>query len=173
MRSKIKWADEWIDLPSLIIFKGGWYNFRYIGSVILESIDLVIDWCRYPSIIIQWNPIRCLLLPLHLFPPILKYPFSHFLIIRCCCSRISHQRQKQLRLIPIPVSFLPNKSPWCSWTTEHSVKQPPTPSPFQTNKVPFNPFPVRPQITRGVCEEWNPVTCESRSLETPPEASSI
>ena len=40
-------------------------------------------------------------------------------------------------------------------------------------KVPFNPFPMRPQITRGVCEEWNPVTCESRSLETPPEASSI
>ena len=23
------------------------------------------------------------------------------------------------------------------------------------------------------CEEWNPVTCESRSLKTPPEASSI
>ena len=48
------------------------------------------------------------------------------------------------------VSFLPNKSPWCSWTTEHSVKQPPTPSPFQTNRVPLNPFPARPQITRGV-----------------------
>ena len=26
---------------------------------------------------------------------------------------------------------------------------------------------------REECEEWNPVTCESRSLETPPEASSI
>ena len=48
------------------------------------------------------------------------------------------------------VSFLPNKSPWCSWTTEHSVKQPPSPSPFQTNRVPFNPFPARPQITGGV-----------------------
>ena len=24
-----------------------------------------------------------------------------------------------------------------------------------------------------MCEEWNPVTCESRSLETPPEASLI
>ena len=26
---------------------------------------------------------------------------------------------------------------------------------------------------REECEEWNPVTCESRSLKTPPEASSI
>ena len=26
---------------------------------------------------------------------------------------------------------------------------------------------------REECEEWNPVTCESRSLETPPEASSM
>ena len=157
MRSEIEWVDEWIDLPSLTEFKGDYYNFIYIGSVILESMDLVFDWCRYPSIIILWNPIRLVSLPVHLFPPILKYASSHFLIIRCCCSRISHQRQKRLPLILIPVSSLPNESPWCSWTTEHSVNQLPTPSPLQTNKVPLNPFPVRPQITGGVCEEWNPV----------------
>ena len=28
-------------------------------------------------------------------------------------------------------------------------------------------------MLREECEEWNPVTCESRSLETPPEASLI
>ena len=158
MRSEIEWADEWIDLPSLTEFKGNMDNFYAIGSVILESIDLVFDWFRYPSIIIQWNRLRCRLLLVHLFPPILKYPFSHFLIIRCCCSRIIHQKQKRLRLILIPVSSLPNESPWCSWTTEHSVNQPPTPSPFQTNRVPLNPFPARPQITRGV---WR---VESRNL---------
>ena len=42
-----------------------------------------------------------------------------------------------------------------------------------SNKIPLNPFPARQQVTRGECEEWNPVTCESRSLKTPPEASSI
>ena len=102
MRSEIEWVDEWIDLPSLTQFKGDYYNFECIGSVVLESIDLVFDWCRYPSIIIWWYPIRGLL-QLHLFPPILKYPFSHFLIIRCCCSRIIHQTQKQIPLIPIPL----------------------------------------------------------------------
>ena len=100
-----EWTDEWIDLPSLTEFKGNRWNFYYIGSVILESIGLVFDWCRYPSIIIWWYPIRCLLL-VHLFPPILKYPFSHFLIIRCCCSRISHQTRKQIPLIPIPLFLL-------------------------------------------------------------------
>ena len=105
MRSEIEWVDEWIDLPSLTEFKGDYYNFECIGSVILESMDLVFDWCRYPSIIIQWNQLRWLLLPLHPFPPILKYSFSHFLIIRCCCSWISHQTQKQVRLIPIPCFF--------------------------------------------------------------------
>ena len=107
MRSEIKWVDGWIDLPSLTEFKGNRWNFGYIGSVILESIDLVFDWCRHPSIIIWWYPIRWLLLQLHLFPPILKYAFSHFLIIRCCCSWISHQKQKQVRLIPIPCFFSP------------------------------------------------------------------
>ena len=55
MRSEIEWVDEWIDLPSLTEFNGNDYNFVAIGSVILESMDLVFDWCRYPSIIIQWN----------------------------------------------------------------------------------------------------------------------
>ena len=50
-----------------------------------------------------------MVLPLHLFPSILKYPFSPFLISRCFCSRISHQTQKQVRLIPIPCFFLANR----------------------------------------------------------------
>ena len=58
MRSEIEYVDEWIDLPSLTEFNGNDYNFGCIGSVILESMDLVLDWCRYPSIIIQWNQIR-------------------------------------------------------------------------------------------------------------------
>ena len=82
MRSEIECVDEWIDLPSLTQFKGN-IIFYYIGSVILESMDLVFDWCRYPSINIRWNQIRCLLLRFHLFPPILKYSYFHFLIIRC------------------------------------------------------------------------------------------
>ena len=109
MRSEIEWADEWIDLSSLTEFKGDLYNFHSIGSVILESMDLAFDWLRYPSIIIQWNQFRWLLLRLHLFPPILKYSFSHFLIIRCCCSRISHQTQKQLRQLTESVSYQHNK----------------------------------------------------------------
>ena len=99
MRSEIKWVDEWIDFPSLTIFKGDYNNFNRIGSVILESSDLAFDWCRYPSIIIQRNLLPWWLLHTHLFPPILKYYFSHFLIIRCCCSRIIHQTRKQVRLI--------------------------------------------------------------------------
>ena len=91
MRSEIEWVDEWIDLPSLTEFKGDDYNFGRIGSVILESMDLVFDWCRYPSIIIWWNQIQLSQLLLHLFPPILKYAFSHFLIIRCCCFGELHQ----------------------------------------------------------------------------------
>ena len=90
MRSEIEWVDEWIDLPSLTEFKGDG-NFSSIGSVILESMDLVFDWCRYPSIIIQWNRLLWVQLQVHLFHPILKYPFSHFLIIRCHWYRELHQ----------------------------------------------------------------------------------
>ena len=43
MRSEIEWVNEWIDLPSLTTFKGNDGNFYAIGSVILESTDLVID----------------------------------------------------------------------------------------------------------------------------------
>ena len=52
MRSEIELVDEWIDLPSLTEFKGD-DNFERIGSVILESMDVVFDWFRYPSIIIH------------------------------------------------------------------------------------------------------------------------
>ena len=43
MRSEIEWVNEWIDLPSLTEFKGDDQNFENIGSVILESMDLVFD----------------------------------------------------------------------------------------------------------------------------------
>ena len=70
-------------------------------------MDLVFDWCRYPSIIIRWNPIRWRLLPLHLFLQILKYSFSHFFIIWCYCSRILHQKRERFHRILIPC-FLTN-----------------------------------------------------------------
>ena len=43
MRSEIERVDEWVDLPSLTEFKGLSGNFWNIGSVILESMDLVIE----------------------------------------------------------------------------------------------------------------------------------
>ena len=51
MKSGIEWSDEWIDLPSLTHFNGNGNNFRFIGSVILESSHIPFDWTRYPSII--------------------------------------------------------------------------------------------------------------------------
>ena len=90
MRSEIEWVDEWTDLPSLTEFKGD-DNFENIGSVILESMDLVFDWYRYPSIIIQWNLLRWWLLQIHLYHSVFKYAFSHFLIIRCHWFRELHQ----------------------------------------------------------------------------------
>ena len=109
MRSEIEWVDEWIDLPSLTEFKGDRFNFKNIGSVILESMDLVFDWCRYPSINIWWNQLRYGLLLLHLYHSAFTYSFSHFLISRCWCSRFSHQKQKQLRLLTENVSYQHNK----------------------------------------------------------------
>ena len=38
MRGKVYGYLEWIDLPSLITFVAGGYNFRNMGTVILESI---------------------------------------------------------------------------------------------------------------------------------------
>ena len=154
-------------------FKGDRGNFYNIGSVILESIDLVFDWCRYPSTVIQRNLLRWLVLLVHLFPPILKYPFSYFLIIRCCCSRISHQRQKPLPLIPIPLFLL-------SLTNRLDVHEPlntqsinrQLPHRFKQTGIHSFHFQWDHRL-REECEEWNPVTCESRSLKTPPEASSI
>ena len=86
------------DLPSLTRFTGYVYNLGRIGSVILESIHWVIDWCRYPSLIIQWNPVRCWLLLVHPFPPIFKYAFSHFIIFRCVRSGVFHQFWTQITL---------------------------------------------------------------------------
>ena len=106
MRSENERIDKWIDLPSLTRFKGKGDNFGYIGSVILESSHLVTDWTRYSPIIIQWNWIRYRSFgwpfPIRLFPPTLKYTFSHLIIIRCHCSRFIYQKQKQVCLILIP-----------------------------------------------------------------------
>ena len=44
-------SNEETDLPSLTTFYGEGYNFFCIGSVIIESIDLHIYECRYPSVI--------------------------------------------------------------------------------------------------------------------------
>ena len=97
MRSEIERVDEWADLPSLTSFNGYDDIFGYIGSVILESSYLVIESCRYPSVVIRRNPIQWwLLLLVHPFPPILKYAFSHLIITRCSCSWISHQNQKSV-----------------------------------------------------------------------------
>ena len=99
-------------------------------------MDLVFDWCRYPSIIIKRNQLRWLLLLVHLFPSILKYFFSHFLIPRCYCSQISHQTQEILWLIPAPVSSLPYKSHVIPKSPNtHSIQllaHPKYPSPQQT-----------------------------------------
>ena len=40
---------EETDLPSLTTLTGEGDNFQMIGSVIIESIDLYICECRYPS----------------------------------------------------------------------------------------------------------------------------
>ena len=68
--------DEWTDLPSLTSFIGEGGNFKCIGSVILESSHTWTHKHRHPSVVIQWNQVRWWLLPFHLFPPLLKYPFS-------------------------------------------------------------------------------------------------
>ena len=173
MRSEIEWVDERIDLPSLTEFKGYRWNFYNIGSVILESMDLLFDWCRYPSIIIWWNQIRCLLLFLDPFHPILKLSFSPFLIIRCCCSRISHQTRKQVRLIPIPLfpfsltNRLDAHEPLNTQSNNRHL-------PHRFKQTGFHSIHFqRDHRLREECEEWNLITCESRSLKTPPEASSI
>ena len=43
MKSENDCYDKWIDLPSLTSLKGDEWNFWAIGSVILESNDLIID----------------------------------------------------------------------------------------------------------------------------------
>ena len=98
MRSKIWWNDELSDLPSLISFKGNLMSFERIGSVILESSGLVVDWSRHSSAVWR-NSIQWSVLLQHLFPPILKYSFSPFITIRCYCSRISYQKQNQVPLV--------------------------------------------------------------------------
>ena len=42
MKSGIGRKDEWADLPSLVSFRGEGSNFYAIGSVILESMDLLV-----------------------------------------------------------------------------------------------------------------------------------
>ena len=113
------------------------------------------------------------MLLLHLFHPILKYPFSHFLIIRCYCSRISHQTRKQVRLIPIslfPLSLTNRLDVHEPLNTQSINRQ----LPHRFKQKGFHSFHFqRDHRLREECEEWNPVTCESHSLKTPPEASSM
>ena len=94
--AKLAWIDWWMNRSSFPSIRGDKDNFETIGSMILESIAIMVFWCRYPSIIMWWNPIRWWLLQLHVFPPIFKYVWCHLITIRFSCSRISHQKQKQL-----------------------------------------------------------------------------
>ena len=101
-------------------------------------------------------------IPSNLQVRILSFPYHSMLLLSNQPSEAKAVTSNRHSL----VAFHPNESPWCSWTTGHSVNQPPTPSPFQTNRDPLNPFPARPQVRWGVCEEWNPVVwrVESRNL---------
>ena len=106
----------------------------------MESTSVVTASCT----LIPSNPqVRILPFPHHSMPLLLKQPSE---------AKAVTSNPHSL------VSSLPNESPWCSWTTEHSVKQPPTPSPFQTSRVPLIPFPARPQVTGGVCRQYHVIT---------------
>ena len=78
MRSKNEWVDEWRDIPSLTGFKGSRNNFEFIGSVILESIDLVFDYCRYPQVAVWCNSILSQIFQIHLLATIIQYVVVRF-----------------------------------------------------------------------------------------------
>ena len=47
------WAKGWTDISWLVSFRGEGSNFYAIGSVILESMDLLVVWRRHPSTVIR------------------------------------------------------------------------------------------------------------------------
>ena len=99
MRSVIEWNGEWTDLPSLNLFKGEGDNFNFIGSVILESDNVVHYWNRYPWII-RWNWIwKWMVLQVYLLHSIIKYDFCSLISIRFSIAWIIHQKQMVVCLI--------------------------------------------------------------------------
>ena len=58
-----------------------------------------------------------------------------------------------------PVSSLPNESPWCSWTIEHSINCHCIPSISLTISNIFSL--ISSDTTSYKRSVWNPVTCES------------
>ena len=53
MKSGIGRKDEWTDISWLVSFRGEGSNYCAIGSVILESMDLLVVWRRHPSTVIR------------------------------------------------------------------------------------------------------------------------
>ena len=47
------WAKGWTDISWLASFLGEGSNFYAIGSVIWESMDLLVVWRRHPSTVIR------------------------------------------------------------------------------------------------------------------------
>lgn len=82
------WAKGWTDISWLVSFRGEGSNYYAIGSVILESMDLLVVWRRHPSTVIRGNPLWLLQLRDGLFPSVLE----HRRVFQCCCARIGHPR---------------------------------------------------------------------------------
>ena len=56
MKSDGNWQNEYLDLPSLISFVGGGSeNYRYFGSIVLESVFSLALLSRYSFTAIQWH----------------------------------------------------------------------------------------------------------------------
>ena len=88
--------ESW-DLPSLTSFRGTSNNFVYVGSVILESTDILTWLRRYPSIVIQWYSIWCVVFYGHILPSVIKYALMHILMIRCNWGLYLHHVQQHIR----------------------------------------------------------------------------
>ena len=57
MKSDSNWQNVYLDLPSLISFVGGSYNYLYFGSVVIESIPSMILFSRYSFTVIQQHSV--------------------------------------------------------------------------------------------------------------------
>lgn len=83
-----------IDLPSLTTLKGSEENFRFVGSVILESTFFWSIPCRYSPTPTEWRLFRSLQFPVHFVDCSLWYVHLSLLMIRCICPRVSHFGQE-------------------------------------------------------------------------------